>query len=302
MSIQTLVSEAMTSTQYLPRAEVTVTTKELTADERNEVLAFLEERPIHTVAMAGFIRDNGLVSPLNRGTFYGCRNSEGRIEGVALIGHATLIDARTERAMQEFALVAQTAIKTHMIMGEQDRIEEFWNYYADNGLDMRRACRELLFETRRAVETTEEIPGLRLATLDDIELILPVHAGMAEEESGVNPLAVDPEGFRARCARRIEKGRVWVIVEDGELVFKADIVADTPSVVYMEGIWVNPSHRSTGRGRRALRQLCRNLLTRVKSVCVLANEDNEGAHSFYRMCNFKLKSVYDTIFLQQYGS
>jgi predicted GNAT family acetyltransferase len=149
------------------------------------------------------------------------------------------------------------------------------------------------------METLEEAHGLRLATLADIELILPVHAAMAEEESGVNPLVVDPEGFRARCARRIEKGRVWVVVEDGQLIFKADIVADTPSVIYLEGIWVNPSHRRTGRGRRALRQLCSDLLSRTKSVCVLANEANEGAHSFYRMCNFKRRAVYDTIFLQQ---
>src|SRR5215208_6363229 len=97
MPIQSLVSTAMASTQYLPTAEVTVTTEELKDEDKNEVLAFLEERPVHTVAMAGFIRDNGLVSPLNRGTFYGCRNSEGRLEGVALIGHATLIDARTDR-------------------------------------------------------------------------------------------------------------------------------------------------------------------------------------------------------------
>jgi len=299
MSIQSLVSTAMAATQYLLQADVTVTTEELTDDVKNEVLAFLEERPIHTVAMAGFIRDNGLSSQLNRGTFYGCRNSEGRLEGVALIGHATLIDARTERAMQEFALVAQTATKTHMIMGEQHMVEEFWNLYADDGRDMRRACRELLFEARRAMETTEEIPGLRLATLDDIELILPVHAAMAEAESGVNPMEVDPEGFRARCARRIEKGRVWVVVENDQLIFKADIVADTPGVIYLEGIWVNPSHRGTGKGRLCLRQLCRDLLTRTKSVCLLVNEENERAHSFYRMCNFKRRAVYDTIFLQQ---
>jgi len=85
----------MVETPYLPQADVTVTTRELTDDEQNEVLAFLAERPIHTVCLAGFIRDNGLSSPHNRGTFYGCRNSEGRLEGVALIGHATLIEART---------------------------------------------------------------------------------------------------------------------------------------------------------------------------------------------------------------
>src|SRR3982751_3556297 len=38
---------------------------------QDEVLAFLAERPIHTVFMSGLIRDNGLISFANRGTFYG---------------------------------------------------------------------------------------------------------------------------------------------------------------------------------------------------------------------------------------
>ena len=57
-----------------------------------EVLAFLLERPVHTVVMAGLIRDNGLESPFNRGTFYACRDSAGRLEGVALVGHATFVE------------------------------------------------------------------------------------------------------------------------------------------------------------------------------------------------------------------
>ena len=294
-----LMQMIMAETPYLPEADVTVTIYELSEDDRDEVLTFLAERPTHTVCLTGFIRDNGMVSPHNRGAFYGCRNSAGRLEGVALIGHATLIEARSIRAMQEFALVAQTFPRTHMIMGEQEKVEQFWNFYADEGQEMRLACRESLFELRRAMEARKEVEGLRPATLDDLELIAPVHAQMAEQESGVNPLEVDPEGFRARCARRIEMGRVWVYVEDGKLVFKADIQADTTEVIYLEGVWGSPSVRGTGVGRKCMRQLCRDLLTRTKSVCVLVNEENERANTFYRMCNFKKSSVYDTIFLQQ---
>ena len=299
MSLKTFMRSVMAASQYLPKAKVTVTTEALTDNQQNEVLAFLEERAIHTVAMMGLIRDNGLVSPLNRGTFYGCRNSEGRLEGVALIGHATLMDARTTRAVEEFALLAQICTRTHMIMGEQERIEQFWNYYADYGQQMRLACRELLFELRRAMEVREEVDGLRLATLDDLELIMPVHAAMAEAESGVNPLETDPEGFRQRCARRIEKGRVWVMVEGGQLIFKADIQAETPEVIYLEGIYIHPALRGNGLGRRCLTQLSRDLLRRAKSICLLVNEENESAHAFYRMCNYKLRGYYDTIFLQQ---
>lgn len=297
-SLNSLMNAVMAETAYLPASEATVSILELTEEDRNEVLSFLAERPIHTVCLAGFIRDNGLVSPHNRGTFYGSRNSEGRLEGVALIGHATLIDARTHRAMESFAIVAQGFQRTHMILGEKDKVEDFWNYYADDGQEMRLACRELLFELRHAMEVREEVQGLRLATLDDLDQIAPVQAAMAEEESGTNPLEVDPEGFRTRCARRIEMGRVWVLENDGKLIFKADIIADTPDVVYLEGIWVSQTERGKGMGRKCLRQLCQDLLTRTKSVSVLVNEENRRAHTFYRMCNFKMRCVYDSIFLQ----
>ena len=63
--------------------------------------------------MAGFIRDNGVVSPLNRGTFYACRDVAGRLEGVAHIGHATLVEARSEAALSAFAHLAQRYPRTH---------------------------------------------------------------------------------------------------------------------------------------------------------------------------------------------
>lgn len=298
-SLSALMTSVMSETPYLPEADLSVSVTELREEERTEVLAFLSERPIHTVCLAGFIRDNGLQSQHNRGTFYGCRNSEGRLEGVALIGHATLIEARTPRAMSEFALLAQSYPRTHMILGEKEKVEQFWNHYADEGQQMRLACRELLFELRQAMQTREEVKGLRLATLADLDEIAPVQAEMAQYESGVNPLEVDPEGFRSRCARRIEMGRVWVVEEEGHLIFKADIQADTPEVVYLEGIWVSPSQRGKGLGRKCIRQLSRDLLKRTRSICVLVNEENQRAHTFYRMCNFKRRGVYDSIFLQQ---
>ena len=299
MSLNQMMHVVMEETPYLPEPGVTVTMDQLTEAERAEVVAFLAERPIHTVVMAGLIRDNGLVSEHNRGTFYACRNSEGRLEGVALMGHATLVEARTRQAMEAFALTAQLCARKHMIIGELERVEEFWNSYADEGQPMRLACRELLFESRGRMQVRDEVEGLRLATVDDLDLIVPVHAGLAESESGIDPLAVDPEGFRKRCRRRIEKGRVWVLTDNDWLIFKADVQADTPDVIYLEGVYVNPAERGRGIGRRCLTQLSQHLLTRTRSICLLVNEENEKAHVFYRLCGYKLRGVYDTIFLEQ---
>ena len=220
MSLEQTMHKVMEETAYLPSPDVTLKVSELTEKESNEVLAFLSERPIHTVCMMGMIRDNGLISEHNRGTFYGCRNSEGRLEGVALIGHATLIETRTRGAIQELALTAQIHNRLHMIMAEQEKVEEFWNHYADDGQPMRLACRELLFELKHALEARSKVKGLRLATLEDLHLVAPVHAAMAEAESGINPLETDREGFLQRCARRINKNRVWVLIEDDQLISK----------------------------------------------------------------------------------
>lgn len=299
MSLEQALNKVMEETALLPEPQLTLTVSELTETETDEVFAFLSERPVHTVCMRGMIRDNGLISEHNRGTFYGCRNSEGRLEGVALIGHATLIETRTRGAVNEFALTAQIHNRLHMIMAEQEKVEEFWNQYADDGQPMRLACRELLFELKNKLETRSQIEGLRLATLDDLHLIAPVHAAMAEEESGINPLETDREGFLQRCARRINKNRVWVLTEDDRLIFKADIQAETSEVIYLEGVYVNPLERGTGLARRCFTQLCQTFLDRTRSICVLANEENERAHAFYRMCGFKRISIYDTIFLQR---
>lgn len=283
---------------HLPLVEAAVRVESLENSEYAEVLAFLEKRPTYTAYLAGLIRDNGLQSPLNRGTFHGCRNHLGQLEGVALIGHATLMETASDRALHAFAETARRCTSVHLIMCEEDRIDKFWGCYAVAGQEMRRACRELLLELRWPVEVSQPVSKLRLATVEDLDLLVPVHAQMALEESGVDPRRQDAAGFLARYSRRIEQGRTWVLTEDGKLQFKADVAAETPETNYIEGVWVNPEARGQGYGRRCMSQLARMLLWRTKSICLFVNDENEDAQRFYRQAGYHLRTVYDTIFLK----
>ena len=264
---------------------------------RDEVLAFLNQRPTHTFMMAGLIRDNGLESPLNRGTFYACRDPHGTLAGVSLIGEITMIEAHTNAALKTLAQRTQGVPNIYMIIGEQDQTRHFWNYYAEDGQEMRLFCRELLFELRYPVEVHRPVPELHPATLDELELLMAVHAEMALAESGVNPLEVDPEGFRRRCARRIELGRTWAYMKDGRLIFKADVISETPQITYLEGVYVSPEERGRGYGVRCLSQLSQHLLPRSQSICVLVNERNQAAQALYRKARYKPDGIYDTVFL-----
>jgi hypothetical protein len=73
--------------------------------------------------------------------------------------------------------------------------------------------------------------GLRPATLDDLELLVPVCAASHEYELGVDPMARDPDGFRWRTKAQIVDGRSWLWVEDGVVLFKAEASAWTPAAV-----------------------------------------------------------------------
>lgn len=271
----------------------------LTVEDKPEVLAFLAERPAHSFGLVGFVRDNGLVSPLNRGTFYGCRNEGGQLEGVALIGHATLFETRSDQAIELFARLAQDCPNLFLLLGEQEEVARFWEYYAEGGQQLRLACREVLFELSWPVLVQETAPGLRLATQGDLDLIVPVHALTVLDESGVNPLETDPEGFRMRCARRIEMGRTWVYTENGNVIFKAEIVTQSPEVTYIEGVWVAPEKRGKGIGLRCMSQLGRRLLQQTKSICLLVNDQKKGAQAFYKRAGYKTISTYETIFLRR---
>ena len=276
-----------------------VTVERLEPGQELEVLEFLAQRPIHTVAMASFIRDNGIVSSLSRGTFYGCRDLDGQLEGVALVGHATLLETASGRALQALAQVAQECPDTHMIMGEQKQVEEFWEYCSKAGQKLRLACRESLLELRWPIAVHEAVPDLHLATLNELELVMPLQGRLAFEESGVNPMEVDPEGFRKRCLRRIEQDRTWVFLEDGKLVFKADIISESAEVVYLEGIWLQEDKRGNGYGVRCLSELSRKLLGRSKSICLLVDQTNKPAQTCYKKCGFLFRASYETIFLSQ---
>jgi predicted GNAT family acetyltransferase len=266
--------------------------------ECSEVLSFLEKRPLHTAYLAGLIRDNGVQNSLNRGTFYGYRNANGQLEGVALIGHAILMETESDLALQAFAETAEQCKSSHMVMCEEDRIDRFWGHYTEAGQEIRHASRHLLLELRWPTEGSQQTPGLRVATLEDIELLIPVHAQMAQAESGIDPRNTDASGFRSRYARRIEQGRTWVLTVDDRLIFKAEVVSETPETAYIEGVWVNPDVRGQGYGRRCMSLLAKLLLGRTKSICLFVNDDDEEAQRFYQQAGYHLRSVYDTIFLK----
>lgn len=271
---------------------------ELKNNNREEALAFLAIRPVHTVVMTSFINDNGMESDLNRGKFFSYKNAQGTLEGMALIGHTTLVEARTEEALKALAFTARSSeTPIHLIMSDGTAAESFWKYYTGGIQKPRLTCTENLFEIGFPFMVPKSQHNIRTATAEELLPIAEAQAEIAFMECGIDPMQKDREGFLKRVARRIEQGRVFVVFENDKLVFKADIIAETTDVIYLEGIYVAPEHRGKGVGSGCLSQLSLDLLGRVENICLLSNVDFTNAHQSYYKAGYKNTDTCTTLFV-----
>ena len=268
----------------------------LTDQDERDVQAFLSLRPVHTVYMAGLIRDNGLVSPLNRGQFYSYRNPAGQLEGVALVGPKMVFETRSRAALEAFARLALENPARELIRGDEEQIERLSDFLSRRGLAPRLVCRELLLEQLSTVEGVQAVPDLRHARLEELDQVASINATMLSEEQGMNTLERDPQGALQRLRRRIEQGRVWVLIERGRIIFKADVISETPHAAFIEGVYVHPQERGRGCGFRCMTQLGRNLLAHVGALCLVVNEENRAAQALYKKVGYRLRSRYCTIY------
>lgn len=263
-----------------------------------ETLEFLAVRPVHTVVMTSFIRDNGIESDLNRGKFYGYRNEAGELEGVALIGHSTLFEARSETAIEALAFTARgSETPIHLIMSSGDAADRFWGHLTSGASAPRLRCEEVLFQTAFPFAVQQCEKSVETASAEYLIQIAEAQAEVAFIECGVDPMVKDREGFLKRVLRRIEQGRVFTVVEDGKLVFKADIIAETPEVIYLEGVYVAPEHRGAGLGSRCLATLSLELMNRADHICLLSNVDFTGAHKSFERAGYRASDKCVTLFV-----
>jgi uncharacterized protein len=193
------------------------------------------------------------------------------------------------------AFVDDTANRgTRMIIGNEAAVSELWS-----------AAQQVMPRPRedrpgQPVYVIEQPPegdstGLRPATLDDLDVLLPACAATHREELGVDPLKRDHEGFRRRTVAQIEEGRSWLWQENGTILFKAEASAWTPSAVQLQQVWVDDAVRQQGYGKRGLSDLCRLLLERTPAVCLFVRPENEAAIRLYETIGMRQTGTYRSV-------
>jgi RimJ/RimL family protein N-acetyltransferase len=193
---------------------------------------------------------------------------------------------------------ADAAARSHarMLIGEQGSVTELWEALRSR---VRPPREDRPGQPVYVMSTPPEAggTGLRPATLEDLDVLVPACAAAHEAELGLDPMRRDAEGFRWRTRSQIEEGRSWLWRDDGVIRFKAEASAWTPEAVQLQQVWTDPAARRRGYASAGLRDLIRLLLRRVPRVCLFVRAENDTAIRLYERVGMQHVLDYRSVLL-----
>jgi hypothetical protein len=247
-----------------------------------EILEFCGRAPIERV----FLED---VARRGLGRFAALRD-EGEIVAVCHLG-ANLVPSG--RGAGGFAKLAARA-RPRMLIGDEAAVTDLWEAARDRLPPVREdRPGQPVYVLRSKPEPGES--ALRQATLHDLELLVRTSAAAFLEEVGIDAYARDPALFEWRTRTQIEEGRSWLWEKNSTIFFKAEASAWTDSTVQLQQVWVDPSKRGQGFGRRGLSDLCRRLLDSTPSVCLFVRPENTPAIALYDSIGMRRVGAYRSL-------
>lgn len=136
---------------------------------------------------------------------------------------------------------------------------------------------------------------VRTARAHELQAVLPASAAMFEEEVGFSPYLEGRETYTRRVRQLIAQQRTFVLMRDGEVVFKADIGAASETVCQIQGVWVRPEHRGQGLAAPCMAAVVRLALRRWDTVSLYVNDYNTAAVRTYRRAGFVPRGSFATV-------
>jgi uncharacterized protein len=284
-----VVKEALRA-RYRRQASLHACVRELSEKDITSTLRLLKEDPVRAVFLRGLLDDYGIRHEALRGKMFGYYEDD-CLRNVAWLGHHILI-YKDRDGLQEFAkTVAETVTNSYLIVGPEKQVEEFWSYLQTYGHKTRLRV-PLFFYVCRKPPPVSYNPQLTLATLDQLDAITELQAELVREQSGEDPRVKDAEGFHTRVQDRILRQRTWVKMDKGQVIFKAELVHESPEAVYLESVWTHPDYRGRGIATTCLPELMNRFLFKKKAVCILVEPTGEAARRVYRRLGFSQEENY----------
>jgi predicted GNAT family acetyltransferase len=261
----------------------------LDARDLDEVLALLYRDPVADTFIASRVEAAGL-DPWRLGAEMWGFGPPGQLEAVCYSG-ANLVPAQAgPEAVRAFADRARRqGRRCSSLVGPAPAVLDLWRQLQPHW-GPPRELREI--QPLMSIDTEPRVapdPEVRLVQPDELDVLMPACIEMFTEEVGVSPLVGDGGSlYRARVEELIATGRAFARIDDGVVMFKAEIGAATKAACQVQGVWVHRSLRRRGIGTAGMAAVVQSARESVAPlVSLYVNDFNTAARRSYKKVGFK---------------
>jgi predicted GNAT family acetyltransferase len=260
----------------------------LTDRDRAEALALCDRDPVANVFVKARLQASGL-DPMRLGAQVWGFHEAGRLASMCYVGANMVPVQASTAALAAFAERARKqGRRCSSIAGPAYAVGDLWHHlapYWDRPREIRDRQPLMAIASDPLVDPD---PDVRLVRPAEVGILLPASVAMFTEEVGISPIGADGgAAYRTRVTELVAGGRSLAKIEDGQIVFKAEIGAVTAQACQIQGVWVPPELRGrghAGRGMAAVVMFARRTLAPVVSLYV--NDFNVPARAAYRRVGF----------------
>lgn len=133
---------------------------------------------------------------------------------------------------------------------------------------------------------------------EELDAYLVAAVDMFIGEVGVDPRLGDGgRGYRRRVASLIAAGRAWARFEHGQVIFKAEVGSQSPTVGQIQGVWVHPERRGHGLGTAGTATLAAVIVGSGRIASLYVNSFNTVARAAYQRIGFQEVGTFATVLL-----
>jgi len=249
-----------------------------------EVTALLERDPVADVFVSSRVAALGLDPARLGGEMWG-HVVDGRIESLCHSG-ANLVPVQAgPEAVRAFADRARRqGRRCASVVGDRTAVAGMWEALEPEWGPAREVRANQPLMATDSAPAVENDPLVRRVRLDELDILVPACVAMFTEEVGVSPVAADGGAlYRSRVAELVRAGQSFARIEDGRLLFKAEVGAVSPSACQVQGVWVPPELRGRGLAAPGMATVVATALADIAPVVSLyVNDYNEAARATYR--------------------
>lgn len=187
------------------------------------------------------------------------------------------------------------------VFGPREEVQDLW-HHLEPAWGRPRAVRErqplLVVDTPPSALGVELDPRVRPARQAEVDLVLPAAEHMFTAEIGYPPYAGSSRGYRSSLASLVARGHTYVVVEDGEVVFKTDIGSLALGCAQLQGVWLAPRLRGRGLAVPMLASVVEQVMVGPAPLVTLyVNDYNGPARATYERLGFREVGDFSTVLL-----